>query len=155
MPAPLSYATRTIKSPIDEVWAIVAAYGSESLWFPNVAKSTLKGFGVGSTRSLWFSNGPQGNDSWDEKPVRELLVAADGDEYTLRWQIFNDHISNVESFSGIKLESLRELETKMSWHGKTDMPNGPQRDGMKVFIEAMYEGAMEAIAKKLEKSAEA
>ncbi|KAH6701082.1 hypothetical protein EV126DRAFT_340135, partial [Verticillium dahliae] len=130
---------------------IVAAYGGECLWFPNVTKSTLEGFGIGSTRSLWFGNGLDGKEAWDHKPVREQLVHADGVAYSLRWQTFNDNIGEVLSFSTLTLRAISDNTTEITWSGETTFPDGPVRDGLKVFIEAMYIGAMEAIAKRLEK----
>ncbi|KAH7110246.1 hypothetical protein EDB81DRAFT_672135 [Dactylonectria macrodidyma] len=151
MPARLSHATRVIHASVGQVWGIVASYGGESLWFPNVTKSTLEGFGVGSVRSLWFGNGPKGEDAWDEKPVRELLVSANPATHSLRWQIFNENIGSMESFSTLELRSIDHNTTQMTWSGETDIPDGVERDNLKVFIEAMYNGAMEAIANKLEK----
>ncbi|KAI8654466.1 hypothetical protein NCS57_01192000 [Fusarium keratoplasticum] len=146
----LSEATRDFDAPIGRVWAIVAAYGSEALWMPNVAKATLDGFGVGSTRSLYIQNGPDGGESWDNEPVRELLVAASGDDHSLRWQVFNDYIGNNESYSGVRLESISEERTRMTWYGETDLPDGPDRQNLGAFLEGMYRGCMEAIAKKVE-----
>ncbi|KAK1634950.1 hypothetical protein BDP81DRAFT_462674 [Colletotrichum phormii] len=40
---------RVIDAPISDVWAIIAAFGSEKLWFPNVIQSSLEGFGIGHT----------------------------------------------------------------------------------------------------------
>lgn len=151
MSTSLSHASRTVHASIGQVWGIVAAYGCESLWFPNVTKSTLEGFGVGSTRSLWFDNGPKGGEAWDDKPVRELLVNADASIYYLRWQVFNDNMGDFQSFSSIKLRPIDDKTTEIDWSGETNFPDGPDRDNLKVFIEAMYTGAMEAVAKKLEK----
>ncbi|KAM9879001.1 bet v i allergen [Verticillium dahliae] len=114
-------------------------------------KSTLEGFGIGSTRSLWFGNGLDGKEAWDHKPVREQLVHADGVAYSLRWQTFNDNIGEVLSFSTLTLRAISDNTTEITWSGETTFPDGPVRDGLKVFIEAMYIGAMEAIAKRLEK----
>ncbi|KAH7215541.1 hypothetical protein DER44DRAFT_806610 [Fusarium oxysporum] len=150
MPAALSHATRIIHAPIGQVWGIVASFGGESLWFPNVTKSSLEGFGVGSVRSLWFGNGPTGKDNWDESPVREKLVSADPATHSLRWQIFNENISNFESFSDLKVRSIDANTAEIVWSGETDFPDGAERDNLKVFIEDMYKTAMEAIAKKLE-----
>ncbi|CRK12519.1 hypothetical protein BN1723_009766 [Verticillium longisporum] len=71
--------------------------------------------------------------------------------YSLRWQIFNDNIGEVLSFSTLTLRAISDNTTERTWSGETTFPDGPVRDGLKVFIEAMYIGAMEAIAKRLEK----
>ncbi|KAG7113711.1 hypothetical protein HYQ44_008413 [Verticillium longisporum] len=142
MPPKLSLATRTVHASIGQVWGIVAAYGGECLWFPNVTKSTLEGFGVGSTRSLWFGNGPDGKEAWDDKAVREQLVHADGAAYSLRWQIFNDNIGEVLSFSTLKLRAISDNTTEITWSGETTFPDGPERDGLKVFIEAIERASL-------------
>ncbi|KAF3343002.1 hypothetical protein VdG2_08989 [Verticillium dahliae VDG2] len=71
--------------------------------------------------------------------------------YSLRWQTFNDNIGEVLSFSTLTLRAISDNTTEITWSGETTFPDGPVRDGLKVFIEAMYIGAMEAIAKRLEK----
>ncbi|KAM5368688.1 hypothetical protein ACJZ2D_009354 [Fusarium nematophilum] len=151
MPPALSHATLVIHAPVGQVWGVVASWGGESLWFPNVIKSSLEGFGVGSVRSLWFSNGPEGKDAWDERPVHERLISADPATHSLRWQISNENIDNFKSFSTLVLRPIDENTTEIVWSGESDLPDGAERDNLKVFIENMYNAAMEAIAKKLEK----
>ncbi|KXH69016.1 hypothetical protein CSAL01_12179 [Colletotrichum salicis] len=64
---------RVIDAPISDVWAIIAAFGSEKLWFPNVIQSSLEGFGIGSIRTLTFNNG---------HVVHERLEIADPETHT-------------------------------------------------------------------------
>ncbi|KAM0287775.1 hypothetical protein ACHAQH_000307 [Verticillium albo-atrum] len=149
MATKLCEATRHFNAPVAQVWAIVAAYGSEALWMPNVRKVTLEGFGIGSTRSLHIQAGPEGESHWLDEPVREVLVEASGTDHTLRWQVFNDQFGKNESYSGVRLEAVGETQTKMVWYGDTDIADGSTRENLKVFLEDMYMGCMGAIAEKL------
>ncbi|KAH6868919.1 hypothetical protein B0T10DRAFT_569143 [Thelonectria olida] len=132
MTTAFSHATRVIHASVRQVWGIIASCGGDRLWFPNVTKSSLEGFGVGAVRSLWFGNGPEGKDALDEIPVRERFMSADPATHSLRWQIFNENIGNFETFSSLELRSIDESTTEV------------------VFIEDMYNTAMEAMTKKLE-----
>ncbi|KAL6402919.1 hypothetical protein AUP68_12247 [Ilyonectria robusta] len=112
MSTSLSHATRTVHASIGQVWGILAAYGCESLWFPNVTKSTLEGFGVGSTRSLWFDNGPKGGTlgmtslfaNYSSTLMRRFIICA-GKSSTITWA--TSSLSRVSSFAPLMTKRRR------------------------------------------------
>ena len=42
---------KTIKAPLDKVWAMVSEWGGTHKWIPGVGPVTVEGSGVGATRS--------------------------------------------------------------------------------------------------------
>lgn len=132
---------RVIAAPISEIWAVIAAFGSEKLWFPGVIKSSLDGFGVGSVRTLTFDNGTI---------VHERLEVADPKTHTLIYLIL-DGVPNTTNPRGtLRLTAVDENKTQFSWSGTSDWTEPSFKPVLAGILEDMFTGCMDAIATKVE-----
>ncbi|KAF4775143.1 bet V I allergen [Colletotrichum scovillei] len=127
---------RVIDAPIADIWAIIAAFGSEKLWFPNVIKSSLEGFGIGSVRTLTFNNG---------HVVHERLEIADPETHTITYLIL-DGVPNTTNPRGtLQLTAISEDKTQFSWSGASEWTEPSFQPVLAGMLEEMFNGCMDAI----------
>ncbi|KAK1657883.1 bet V I allergen [Colletotrichum godetiae] len=127
---------RVIDAPISDVWAVIAAFGSEKLWFPNVIQSSLEGFGIGSIRTLTFNNG---------HVVHERLEIADPETHTITYLIL-DGVPNTKSPRGtLKLTTISDIQTRFSWSGESEWTEPSFKPVLAGMLDEMFNGCMDAI----------
>ncbi|KAF9878091.1 bet v i allergen [Colletotrichum karsti] len=131
---------RTINAPISDIWALIAAFGSERLWFPGVIKSSLEGFGIGSVRTLTFDNGTV---------VHERLEIADPETHTISYLIL-DGVPNTTNPRGtLRLTAIDETKTQFSWSGASDWTEPSFKPTLAGILDTMFSGCLDSIEAKL------
>ncbi|OBR13078.1 Bet V I allergen [Colletotrichum higginsianum IMI 349063] len=132
---------KVIDVPVAEVWAIIAAFGSEKLWFPGVVQSSLEGFGIGSIRALTFDTGTV---------VHEKLEIADPKTHTISYLIM-DGVPNTTNPRGtLQLSAVGDNQTRFSWSGQSDWTEPSFKPILAGTLEEMFTGCIDAIEKKIQ-----
>ncbi|KAM0287774.1 hypothetical protein ACHAQH_000306 [Verticillium albo-atrum] len=141
MASPLKTITvqsKTINIPIARVWAIVAAWGCESLWMPDCTSSSLEGFGIGSVRVLEFGEFPGVG-------IRETLKAVDPSSHSLSFRIYRDDYPDMENHAELKLRAVSETETEVQWTGQSTMTGEDMIKTLKARLDALYLGFTDSL----------
>lgn len=140
----LTQVTKIVNGPVDEVWAIISAWGSERLWFPGVAVSSLKGFGIGSVRTLTFANA--------NMSVSERLESADPATHTLSYSILHDDDRMKNPTAKLSLEAMGVGDqTRFTWTGFSDWVDPEYQPTLTTMLEAMYNSTIDAVSKIVSK----
>ncbi|KAM3543098.1 hypothetical protein ARSEF1564_003997 [Beauveria bassiana] len=145
---PVTTVTKDIDAPIGEVWAIVSAWGSEKLWFPNMMRSSLEGLGVGSVRTLTFKPG--------DFTVSERLEAVDPLAHTLSYALIRnpDHDRAKYPRGSIVLDDLGGAKTRFTWSCKASWVDENFKAEFVYMITGMYSEAIDCLGKLLAASEE-
>lgn len=140
----LMQVTKTVNAPVDEVWAIISAWGSERLWFPGVAVSSVKGFGIGSVRTLTFATA--------NMSVSERLESADPATHTLSYSILQNDDRMKNPSAQLSLEVLDDgKQTRFTWTGYSEWVDPEYRPTLTTMLEAMYNQTIDAVSKIVSK----
>lgn len=140
----LMQVTKIINAPVDEVWAIISAWGSERLWFPGVAVSSVKGFGIGSLRTLTFADA--------NMSVSERLDSADPATHTLSYSILQDDDRMKNPRATLSLEAIGGGDqTQFTWTGFSDWVDPEYQPTLATMLEAMYNATIDAVSKIVSK----
>lgn len=140
----LKQVSKTINAPVEEVWAIISAWGSERLWFPGVSVSSVKGFGVGSVRTLTFGDA--------NMSVSERLDSADPATHTISYSILqtDDRMKNPRA--EIRLEAMNGGEqTRFTWTGLSDWLDSEYQPTITAILENMYNDTIDAVSRIVSK----
>ncbi|KAJ3541097.1 hypothetical protein NM208_g4755 [Fusarium decemcellulare] len=140
----LAQYSDTINAPVEEIWAIIAAFGSESLWMPTCIKSTLEGFGLGAVRSLVLSPQP-------DVVIKEKIEAADPINHTIRYSVTRDDLVGVASICEVAMEVLGGSQTRVRYVAHTDLQDEEMRRMIQPNLEGIFRGNVEGITSKLVK----
>lgn len=140
---PVTTAIQDIDAPIGEVWAIVSAWGSEKLWFPNIMTSSVEGFGIGAVRTLTFKPG--------EFTVSERLESVDPLTHTISYALVRnpDHHRARNPRGRIVLDSLAATKTRCTWSSEAEWVSEDFKADFAKFIHGMYSEAIDSISKLL------
>jgi hypothetical protein len=139
----LAQHSSVVNAPADQIWAIIAAYGSESLWMPTCLTSSLEGFGIGSVRSLVLRPQP-------DVVVRERLLTVDPVKRTMRFDVQRDDLQGVRSLCDVSLEEVGEGGTRVTYATQTDLEDEELERMIAPGLEGMFRGMVDSIAQKLE-----
>lgn len=136
--------SKIVNAPVDEVWAIISAWGSERLWFPGVTVSSVKGFGVGSLRTLTFANA--------NMSVSEKLESADPATHTISYSILQNDDRMRNPRAELNLEAIGSGDqTRFTWTGFSDWVDPEYQPTIATMLENMYNGAIDAVSKVVSK----
>lgn len=140
----LMQVTKTVNAPVGEVWAIISAWGSERLWFPGVSVSSVKGFGIGSVRTLTFANA--------NMSVSERLESADPATHTISYSILQNDERMKNPSAQLSLEAIGGGEqTRFTWTGFSDWVDPEYQPTLITMLEAMYNQTIDAVSKIVSK----
>jgi hypothetical protein len=134
--------TGTIHAPIGEVWALLSAFGAPRLWMPKCSLTTVKGFGIGSTRTIAFSANP-------DIMIRETLDSVDVKNYSIRYYIDRDDLPCIDSYGTFSLKQISRHETEMTWFGESSISDEEGRAQLKVWLDRTYKGFEKRLNKLL------
>lgn len=135
--------TKDIHIPIDAVWSLVSAWGSEKLWFPNIQRTSKEGFGIGSIRTLTFKPG--------EFIVSERLEIADPATHTIEYALIrNPNDAKAKKPRGIiQLEDLKGGGTRFSWSVTVEWLDPNFKAEFIAFLDGMFNDAIDSVAELL------
>ncbi|KAJ5950620.1 Bet V I allergen [Penicillium vulpinum] len=137
----ISTVSDTLNVPIERVWAVVSAFGIEKAYFPGVLKASLKGWGIGSIRHLWFH----------EFEVDEQLEICDPETYKVTYRVLEPCPFPAKNCTGnIELESLEGGKTKITWTGRADYIEPEQKVFLWDNLHGRYTGAILGVRKLVE-----
>lgn len=141
MTSPTKEVSKVIDAPIGEVWAIISAWGSERLWFPGVIKSSVEGFGIGSVRTLTFSD--------HSFSVSERLEVADPSTHTISYLILRDDDKMKKSRGTLSLTEVDDdgAKTRFTWTGRSEWIAPELKPQLEDMLDGMFNGAIDAVAK--------
>lgn len=140
----LMRVTKTVNAPVDEVWAIISAWGSERLWFPGVAKSSVKGFGIGSVRTLTFATA--------NMSVSETLESANPVTHTISYSIHQNDDRMKNPRAELSLEAIGGGDqTRFTWTGFSDWVDPEYQPTLATMLEGMYNETIDAVSRIVSK----
>lgn len=136
--------SKLVNAPVDEVWAIISAWGSERFWFPGVTVSSVKGFGIGAVRTLTFANA--------NMSVSERLDSADPATHTISYSILQNDSRMKNPRAELSLEAIGDGDqTRFTWTGFSDWVDPEYQSTLTKMLETMYNGTIDAVSKILSK----
>lgn len=136
--------SKIVNAPVDEVWAIISAWGSERLWFPGVTVSSVKGFGIGSLRTLTFANA--------NMSVSERLESADPATHTISYSILHKDDRTKNPRAKMSLEAIGGGDqTRFTWTGFSDWVDPEYQPTIAAMLENMYNETIDAVSKIVSK----
>jgi hypothetical protein len=140
----LMQVTKIVNGPVDEVWAIISAWGSERLWFPGVAVSSVKGFGTGAVRTLTFAAA--------DMSVSERLEAADPTTHTIFYSILQNDDRMKNPRAQMSLEAIGGGDqTRFTWTGISDWVDPEYQPTLTAMLENMYNETIDAVSRIVSK----
>ncbi|KAM0335430.1 hypothetical protein ACHAQA_000476 [Verticillium albo-atrum] len=136
--------TRDLDASVGEVWAIVAGFGCERLWFPHVKKLSLEGFGIGSVRTF-TQEGPG-------RPFRiftEELTSVDAAKHTIRFRVRRPDYPDMIAYGTNILDSLGPNKTRFRWVAEVNLEDEEQRRYIKEELDVLFDDLVIAVGDRL------
>lgn len=136
--------SETINAPINNVWKLLADFGSLSKWSSLIVKSSVEGTGVGATRTCSINMPGLG-----EFDIQEILETIDEDAKILSYRpIDNSVLPTKNSIATWKLEGIGDNQTKINYIFTYESSEMSLDE-----VKAMIEPIVKETFKDLEKSA--
>ena len=96
----------TISLPVDNVWAVVSAFGAIKTWIPTIERCKVEGQGIGAVRTVEF-----GGTSMQEK-----LEQLDPQTHTISYRFVDPTGMPLEGGYGtISLKAVNDDTTSITW----------------------------------------
>jgi uncharacterized protein YndB with AHSA1/START domain len=104
----------TINLPVDNVWAVVSAFGAIKTWMPTIERCRVEGEGIGAVRTVEF-----GGNSMQEK-----LEKLDSQNHTISYQFVEPTGMPLEGGYGtISLKAVNDGTTSITWVADAEKVN--------------------------------
>ncbi|GME34903.1 uncharacterized protein COL516b_011007 [Neofusicoccum parvum] len=137
---PFASTQDTLLAPIEEVWAFVAAIGTEKIYIPGAIKSALlEGSGAGALRKVTLQQGV----------VYERILVHDTTTHCLVYMIEDGTLVGVKGVIGVVQLISDSGDTGISWKSYINS-QGPVDEEMRKFASNLYQGAIAGIRKLVE-----
>ncbi|EXJ79877.1 hypothetical protein A1O3_08162 [Capronia epimyces CBS 606.96] len=135
----------TLKLPVENVWAVVSAFGAVKTWIPTIGGTTVTGQGIGAVRSVEFL----GN------VLQEKLEVSDADSHTVSYRIIDsDALPFKGGYGSVALEPVDDKTTAITWSCDAEEVDA---DGIQavsgtlsVFIKSAIQGLKDALYREVQ-----
>jgi len=105
----------TFNAPIGEVWAVIAAIGTEKIWIEGVLKTSLQGAGLGALRTLTFA----------EYVAEEIIEELDPDTHRIVYRLKDPAAIPVKGAYGVmQLTAKAADKTQLDWNSYAEEIDG-------------------------------
>lgn len=129
----------TIDAPLGEVWSMIADFPNLMRWHPLVERCETVGEGVGSVRTVYFT------DFW----AAERLEFLDNDQHVLRYAVIDGSNPAANGLSGtISLAAGDKGQTNLTWISGVD-PNRVDAEALDAYLQTYYPQRIEHLRQAL------
>ena len=141
---PQAYRSAVIAKPVDEVWAVVRAFGALSAWHPVIAESSFDSGGdgeVGSVRRLTTGDGGV---------IVERLLTLDDEFRRLTYTILESPFPASAYVSTLHLAPVTDSDdTFVEWYGNWDCATTDVEATENLFGDGVYGAGLTALREHL------
>jgi len=127
-----SHLFANLSVPANEVWEVVADFGSMRQWWPAglLSRIEIEGAGIGMVRALHTTIGTV---------VRERLEALDPDEHRIELSIHGDLPVGIGNYTATGFVTATGPDTcRLDWTGRYEVPNRSAERAAREFVEGTY-----------------